>query len=202
MVAKSKASGKLLMCENNIRPVPKISKVPNSIFFKSIPSLSDARNMAPPMAPSPMKLFRYPKVEACPLNMTLAYTGSKVIKGSEIRLMQPSNKITYPIPGVCFRYVQPSLNTPKTYLECFCLTNSGRRINRRDAITATKLSAFSAKQNPAPNFSSTIPEAAGPISLARFTMDEFSAMAFGKSWTAPPQHRRAPHAVCRWSEIL
>ena len=47
-------------------------------------------------------------------------------------------------------------------------------------MTARKLNAFIKKQIPAPNCSNMIPEIAGPMSRAKFTMDELSAIAFGR----------------------
>lgn len=57
----------------------------------------------------------------------------------------------------------------------------GRFINNSDIMTAVKLKALIRKQVPAPSFSNTIPEIAGPINLARLTIDELSAIALGRS---------------------
>ena len=54
-------------------------------------------------------------------------------------------------------------------------------MNKREVMTAKKLIALIIKQIPAPSFSNTIPEMAGPINRAKFTMDELSAIAFGRS---------------------
>lgn len=91
---KNKAIDKLAMCENKISAVPKINVLMNKIFFKFAPDLSEARKIVPQIAPSPIKLFRYPKVEALPSKIILAYTGSKVENGSTNKLIQASNKIT------------------------------------------------------------------------------------------------------------
>jgi hypothetical protein len=80
--------------------------------------------------------------------------------------------------GVFFKYANPSLNSLITFLGCFDLMNVGRFMNKSDAITAIKLNAFIIKQVPAPSFSSTIPESAGPMSLAKCTIEELRAMAF------------------------
>ncbi len=45
-------------------------------------------------------------------------------------------------------------------------------------MTATKLNAFNEKQILAPNSWSTIPDRAGPASLAIFTIAELKASAF------------------------
>ena len=55
-------------------------------------------------------------------------------------------------------------------------------MNNKEVMTARKLNALIRKQIPAPSFSSTIPEMAGPISRAKFTIDELRAIAFGKSF--------------------
>ena len=54
-------------------------------------------------------------------------------------------------------------------------------MNNKDTMTAIKLKALIRKQVPAPSFSNTIPEIAGPIIRAKFAMDELSAIALGKS---------------------
>ena len=54
-------------------------------------------------------------------------------------------------------------------------------MNNNDTTTAIKLKALIRKQVPAPSFSNTIPEIAGPISRAKFAIDELSAIALGRS---------------------
>ena len=55
------------------------------------------------------------------------------------------------------------------------------RIMRSDAITATYETASIAKHHASPTAAITRPATAGPTIRLPLTMDEFSAMAFGKS---------------------
>src|ERR1039457_771773 len=103
------------------------------------------------------------------------------MKGSTNKLTQASIKITKPMEGVRFKYFNPSLNSLITFLVCGCGIYFGNLINNKDTMTAIKLKALIRKQVPAPNFSNTMPEMAGPINRAKFTIDELSAMALGKS---------------------
>ena len=89
---------------------------------------------------------------------------------------------------VLFRYFSPSLNSRITFFGCGTGIYSGNLMSKIDAISETKLRAFRRKQIPAPRFSSTRPDIAGPISLARLTIDELSAMAFDRSACFQPFH--------------
>src|SRR5450432_871473 len=68
-VAKASAKGNQVSCENNISPAPSKIVLISNIFRRLVPRLSEARKMAPPNAPSPIKLSIMPKVEAFPLKM-------------------------------------------------------------------------------------------------------------------------------------
>src|SRR5450631_4796268 len=88
--------------------------------------------------------------------------------------------MTQPMEGVRFKYFQPSLNSLDIFLECRCGIYFGNFMNSKETTTAIKLKALIRKQVPAPSFSNTIPEIAGPTSRAKFTMEELSAMALPK----------------------
>jgi hypothetical protein len=57
-IAKNKAIGRLVMCENKTSAPPKINKFINKTLLKLTPAFNEAKKNAPPTAPSPIALLR------------------------------------------------------------------------------------------------------------------------------------------------
>ncbi|MEJ0030542.1 MAG: hypothetical protein WDO15_09290 [Bacteroidota bacterium] len=94
--------------------------------------------------------------------------------------MHASINITLLIDGVDLRYLSPSFRSSKPLAILSLGMNGGSFMSNNETITAMKLTPFERKQTLAPNFSNTIPDNAGPINRAPFTIDEFKAIALGR----------------------
>ena len=58
IMAKNKATGKLVICEKKINAAPKMNRSMINILYRLTSFFRDARKTAPINAPNPIELFR------------------------------------------------------------------------------------------------------------------------------------------------
>ena len=123
-----------------------------------------------------------PSVFGPPCSTCAAMAGINTVYGVPAMLMVATSSRAERIGTECSTYFQPWCNSSSRCISAAsCRTRGATRIARIEPITATYEMASMPKHQPSPKAAINRPPIDGPIIRVPLTIDEFSAMAFGRS---------------------
>jgi hypothetical protein len=113
--------------------------------------------------------------------MRSAKIGISTTYGIAVTLTAPSSRRSARIARVRATKRNPSAISASAEARAWRIARGGTRIASSPARTPRKLTPFAKKHHPSPIAPTSTPATAGPMIRAPLKIDEFSAMAFGRS---------------------
>src|SRR5712692_8853492 len=168
-------------CEKSTNPIPHIAEVPAIQRASPLNSVRAAKCNAPSTAPTPAELISKPRPRAPPCKMSFAKIGRKTEYCSPSKLSQLSNSNAERIGTSLIAKRKPCIRLRNGDSVLGFRSTAVSRIANSATITARKLTPFKKKHQPSPIHAIANPATAGPTTRAPLKIEEFNAIAFGKS---------------------